>query len=50
MQIAHRHPGIVEKLVVASAFYKREGMMDGFFEMMEEATFESMPEPFKINF
>lgn len=50
MQIAHRYPGIVEKLVVASAFYKREGMMDGFFEMMADATFESMPEPFKINF
>lgn len=50
MQIAHRHPGIVEKIVVASAFYKRNGMMDGFFEMMQDATFESMPEPFKINF
>lgn len=50
MQIAYRHPGIVEKIVVASAFYKRNGMMDGFFEMMQEATFESMPEPFKINF
>lgn len=50
MQIAHRHPNIVEKLVVASAFYKKDGMMDGFFEGMQEATFESMPEPFKINF
>lgn len=50
MQIAHRHPNIVEKMVVASAFYKKEGMMDGFFEGMQEATFESMPEPFKINF
>ncbi|MGU3377105.1 alpha/beta fold hydrolase [Chryseobacterium sp. M5A1_1a] len=50
MQIAHRHPDIVEKLVVASAFYKKEGMMDGFFDAMQEATFESMPEPFKINF
>ncbi|MBE4948394.1 alpha/beta fold hydrolase [Chryseobacterium culicis] len=50
MQIGRRHPGIVERLVVASAFYKRSGMMDGFFEGMQEATFESMPEPFKINF
>lgn len=50
MQIAHRHSGIVEKIVVASAFFKRNGMMDGFFEMMQEATFESMPETFKINF
>ena len=50
MQIAHRHPELVEKLVVASAFYKRSGMMDGFFESMIEATLESMPEPLKINF
>ncbi|MDQ0594880.1 pimeloyl-ACP methyl ester carboxylesterase [Chryseobacterium ginsenosidimutans] len=50
MQIAHRHPGIVDKLIVASAFYRRNGMMDGFFEGMMEATMESMPEPLKINF
>ncbi|WP_278381115.1 alpha/beta fold hydrolase [Chryseobacterium arthrosphaerae] len=50
MQIGYRHPGMVEKLIVASAFYKREGMIDGFFEGMMDATFESMPEPFKINF
>ncbi|MCS3870384.1 pimeloyl-ACP methyl ester carboxylesterase [Chryseobacterium ginsenosidimutans] len=50
MQIAHLYPEIVEKLVVASAFYKRNGMMDGFFESMMDATLESMPEPLKINF
>ncbi|WP_343679487.1 alpha/beta hydrolase [Chryseobacterium arthrosphaerae] len=50
MQIGYRHPGMVEKLIVASAFYKREGMIDGFFERMMDVTFESMPEPFKINF
>lgn len=50
MQIAHRHPETVEKLIVASAFYKRNGMIDGFFESMMDATLESMPEPLKINF
>lgn len=50
MQIVHRHPETVEKLIVASAFYKRNGMMDGFFESMMDATLESMPEPLKINF
>nr|WP_315035363.1 alpha/beta hydrolase [uncultured Chryseobacterium sp.] len=50
MQIAYRYPEIVESLVVASAFYKKNGMMDGFFEGMQEATMESMPEPLKINF
>lgn len=50
MQIVHRHPETVEKLIVASAFYKRNGMMDGFFESMMDATLESMPESLKINF
>lgn len=50
MQIAHLYPEMVEKLIVASAFYKRNGMMDGFFEGMMEATLDLMPEPLKINF
>ncbi|SFN01211.1 Pimeloyl-ACP methyl ester carboxylesterase [Chryseobacterium oleae] len=50
LQVAHLYPQIVEKLIIASAFYKRNGMMDGFFESMAEATLESMPEPLKINF
>lgn len=50
MQIAHLYPEITEKIIVASSFYKRSGMMDGFFEIMNEATLESMPEPLKINF
>lgn len=50
MQIAHLYPEMVEKLVVASAFYKRNGMINGFFEGMMEATLDSMPEPLKINF
>lgn len=50
MQVARLYPEIVEKLIIASAFYKRSGMMDGFFESMAAATLESMPEPLKINF
>lgn len=50
MQIAHLYPGIIDKLIIASSFYKRDGMMDGFFESMSEATLDSMPEPLKINF
>ncbi|MDR2236099.1 MAG: alpha/beta hydrolase [Chryseobacterium sp.] len=50
MQIARLYPEITEKLIVASAFFKRSGMMDGFFESMAKATLESMPEPLKINF
>ena len=50
MQLAHRHPKIIDKLIVASAFYKKNGMMDGFFESMIDVTLESMPESLKINF
>jgi pimeloyl-ACP methyl ester carboxylesterase len=50
MQIAHLYPGLIDKLIIASSFYKRDGMMDGFFESMSEATLDSMPEPLKINF
>lgn len=50
MQVAHLYPGKVEKLIIASSLYKKSGMIDGFFESMENATFESMPEPLKINF
>ncbi|WP_080779604.1 alpha/beta fold hydrolase [Chryseobacterium phocaeense] len=50
MQIAHLYPEMTEKLIIASSFYKRNGMMEGFFESMAEATLESMPEPLKINF
>ena len=43
MQIAIRHPASVNKMVIASAFYKREGMIPGFFEGMPHATLENMP-------
>lgn len=43
MQIAGRHPGLVHKLVVVSSFYKREGMIPGFFEGLQAATLEDMP-------
>ena len=45
MRIAIRHPSVVHKLVAISAFYKREGMMPGFFEGMEKASLENMPKP-----
>ncbi len=43
MQIAIRHPELVNKLVVISSFYKRDGMIPGFFEGMEKATLDNMP-------
>lgn len=47
LQIAIRHLQVVNKLVVMAGAYKREGFMDGFFDFMQTATFESMPQPLK---
>ncbi|RPE09228.1 alpha/beta hydrolase [Chitinophaga lutea] len=45
LQIAIRHPQLVNKLVLASTLYKRSGMPPGFFDMMEKATLDQMPTP-----
>jgi len=43
MQMALRHPAMVRKLIVASAFYKREGMYPQFWEAMQHASLSNMP-------
>lgn len=43
MQIAIRHPEMVNKLILASACYKREGLIPGFFDGMKSATLKDMP-------
>lgn len=50
MQVAIRHPEIVNKLVIISAIYQREGMFKGFFEMMDHATIDEMPKHLKDAF
>ncbi|HKC35895.1 MAG TPA: alpha/beta hydrolase [Chitinophagaceae bacterium] len=47
MQIGISHPEIVNKLIIVSAFYKRDGTMKGFFEGMENANLGNMPAPLK---
>lgn len=47
MQIALRHTAMVNKLVIASSFYKREGMITGFFDSMHQATLDNMPDLLK---
>lgn len=48
LQIAIRHPELVNKLVLASATYKRAGLPPGFFEGFQHATLEKdMPQPLK---
>jgi pimeloyl-ACP methyl ester carboxylesterase len=43
MQVSIRHPQLVRKLVIASAFYKRDGLIKGFFEGMAQAKPGDMP-------
>ncbi|RYD80683.1 MAG: alpha/beta hydrolase [Sphingobacteriales bacterium] len=47
LQIAIRHPEIVQKIVAVSAVYKRDGLIQGFFEGMQHASLDNMPEPLK---
>ena len=47
IQIAIRHYSIINKLVVVSANYKRDGLISGFFEDLKNATLDNMPAPLK---
>jgi len=50
LQIAIRHPRLVNKIIVASTFYKKDGAQPWFWDMMKNATFEGMPQPYKDAF
>jgi pimeloyl-ACP methyl ester carboxylesterase len=50
MLIAIRHPDVVNKLVIASGAYRRDGFIQGFFDGMEHASLENMPQPLKDAF
>lgn len=45
LQIAIRHPQLVNKLVLVSALYKRDGTLPGFFDGFKDASLLSMPKP-----
>ena len=47
LQIAIRHPGKVNRLVIASSNYRRDGMQGGFWDFMEKGTYADMPQPYK---
>jgi len=50
LQIAIRHPQVVNKIVVIAAAYKRDGFIHGFFESMPHATLQNMPQPLQAAF
>ncbi|OXA66238.1 alpha/beta hydrolase [Flavobacterium aquatile] len=47
LQIAIRHPEIVNKIVLGSALAKRSGVPEWFWGFMEQAKLENMPEQLK---
>ncbi|MCF0071106.1 alpha/beta hydrolase [Dyadobacter sp. CY261] len=50
MQLAGRHPELINKIIVVASNYTRAGMIDGFFEMMDNASLDNMPAPLKESF
>jgi pimeloyl-ACP methyl ester carboxylesterase len=47
LQIAIRHPGIANRIILASTLFQRSGMQDGFFNGMQQSKIEQMPAPLK---
>jgi len=50
LYVALRHPQLVNKIIVASTMYNKAGAFSGFWDMMNQATFEGMPQPYKEAF
>ncbi|KIC94086.1 alpha/beta fold hydrolase [Flavihumibacter solisilvae] len=47
LQLAIRHPVIVDKVIAASALCKRNGIPGGFWDFMKQATLNHMPQQYK---
>ncbi|WP_298736428.1 alpha/beta hydrolase [uncultured Chitinophaga sp.] len=45
LQIAIRHPQLVNKMVLIAATYKRDGMIAGFFDGFDHVSLAQMPQP-----
>lgn len=50
LQMAIRHPKLCNKIVAGSVLLKRNGAMSGFWNFMQHASFEQMPQPYKDAF
>lgn len=50
LQLGISHPGIVRKLIIASAFYTRDAAPDAFWEGFKNPQFSSMPQVYKDEF
>jgi pimeloyl-ACP methyl ester carboxylesterase len=47
LEMAMRHPGLVNRIIVGSTMYKKDGSYPWFWNMIQHATFEEMPQPLK---
>jgi len=47
LQLAIRHPDAVRRLVTCSAPFRRDGMVDGFWEAMAAGTYAHLPQPYR---
>lgn len=47
VELAVRHPELVDKIVLGSALCKRSGVPSGFWDFMHKATLDNMPQPLK---
>jgi pimeloyl-ACP methyl ester carboxylesterase len=47
LQIAIRYPEIVNKILPIAAAYRRDGLIPGFFDGMQQASLDNMPGPLK---
>lgn len=50
LELAIRHPEMVNKIIVASTMYKKAGSYPWFWDMMAKPTFEGMPQIYKDAF
>ncbi|MDO3626367.1 alpha/beta hydrolase [Mucilaginibacter sp. BT774] len=50
LQIAIRHPEVVNKIIDVAGAYQREGFFPGFFDGFEGVTIDMMPTPLKTAF
>ena len=50
IQLAIRHPAVCNKVIAASALFKRSGAFPGFWDMMKDGTFDQMPQQYKDAF
>ena len=47
MRLAMRHPALVRRQIVASAQFRRDGMIDGFWDGMAQASLDNMPDVYQ---